>query len=85
MRRREFITLLGGAAAVWPLTASAQQTDRVRRLGVLMGLENGPLGQVYLTALLDGLRELGWTDGSIRSMSAGLLPMLSGRGSSQQS
>jgi putative tryptophan/tyrosine transport system substrate-binding protein len=64
MRRREFITLLGGAAAVWPLTASAQQTDRVRRLGVLMGLENGPLGQVYLTALLDGLRELGWTDGS---------------------
>jgi putative tryptophan/tyrosine transport system substrate-binding protein len=64
MRRRQFITLLGGAAAVWPLTASAQQTDRVRRLGVLMGLENGPLGQVYLTALLDGLRELGWTDGS---------------------
>jgi putative tryptophan/tyrosine transport system substrate-binding protein len=61
--RRDFITLLGGAAAAWPLTARAQQPERSRRIGVLMGIAEGPLGQVYVTALLDGLRELGWTDG----------------------
>jgi ABC-type uncharacterized transport system substrate-binding protein len=62
MRRREFITLLGGAAT-WPLATRAQQAERMRRIGVLMGIADGPLGQVYVTALLDGLRELGWTDG----------------------
>ena len=63
VRRREFITLLGGGAAAWPLAARAQQSERVRRVGVLMGIVDGPLGQVYVTALLDELRKLGWTDG----------------------
>jgi len=61
--RREFITLLGGAAAAWPLAARAQQGERMRRVGVLMGLADNPLGQTYRTALLEGLGELGWTDG----------------------
>jgi putative tryptophan/tyrosine transport system substrate-binding protein len=61
MRRREFITLLGGATG-WPLRARAQP-NRVRRVGVLMGIAEGPLGQIYVTALQDGLRELDWTDG----------------------
>ena len=63
MRRRELIALLGGAAASWPLAARAQQRKRMRRIGVLMGLADNPLGQTYRTALLDGLGELGWTDG----------------------
>jgi putative tryptophan/tyrosine transport system substrate-binding protein len=62
VQRREFITLLGGAAAAWPLAVRAQQPEGSRRIGVLMGIAEGPLGQVYVTALLDGLRELGWTD-----------------------
>ena len=64
MNRREFITLLGGAAAGWPLAARAQQRDRVRRVGVLMsGAADGPDGQPRLAAFLKGLQELGWTDG----------------------
>src|SRR5262245_75418 len=62
MRRRNFIALFG-AAATLPLAARAQQGERSRRIGVLMGIAEGPLGQVYVTSLLDGLRELGWTDG----------------------
>ena len=63
MRRREFITLLGVAAA-WPVTARAQQADRMRRIGVLMNLAaDDPQGQTRLTAFLQGLQELGWTDG----------------------
>jgi putative ABC transport system substrate-binding protein len=62
--RREFITLLGGAAVAWPLAARAQQADRVRRVGVLMSLAaDDPEGQARLTAFLQGLQELGWTDG----------------------
>ena len=62
MRRREFITLLGSAAAAWPLAAGAQQLKR--RIGVLMSLvENDPEGQARIRALLDGLQQLGWTDG----------------------
>jgi putative ABC transport system substrate-binding protein len=63
MRRREFITLLGGAAA-WPLAARAQQRERVRRIGVLINLTaDDPEGRARLAAFLEGLRELGWTDG----------------------
>ena len=62
MRRREFITLLGGAAA-WPIAARAQQADRVRRIGLLMGTADDREGQARVTALKQGLQELGWTDG----------------------
>jgi putative tryptophan/tyrosine transport system substrate-binding protein len=64
MRRREFITLLGGAAAAWPLAAHAQQGERIRRIGVLHSLaSDDPEGQARLTAFVQGLQELGWTDG----------------------
>jgi putative tryptophan/tyrosine transport system substrate-binding protein len=62
--RREFITLLGGAAAAWPVAARAQQSDRVRRIGVLSGLaENDPEGRARIAAFRDGLQRLGWTEG----------------------
>ena len=64
MKRRTFITLLGGAAAVaWPLAAGAQLTDRVRRIGLLMAVADDREGQARVTALKQGLEELGWTDG----------------------
>jgi putative ABC transport system substrate-binding protein len=63
VERREFIMLLGGAAA-WPLAARAQQGDRVRRIGVLVGLdENDPLAKTYVSAFTQALADLGWTDG----------------------
>jgi putative tryptophan/tyrosine transport system substrate-binding protein len=63
MRRREFITGLGGAAA-WPLAARAQRPDRARRVGVFMGLdENDPDANVWLSEFKRVLSELGWTDG----------------------
>jgi len=63
LRRREFITLLGGAAA-WPLAVSAQQGERVRRIGVLMPFdENDPEGKRRLSAFTQALLDLGWTDG----------------------
>jgi putative ABC transport system substrate-binding protein len=63
IRRREFITLLGGAAA-WPLAARAQQGDRVRRIGVLVaGGENDPVQKTYVSAFTQALADLGWTDG----------------------
>ncbi len=63
MRRREFITLLGGAAA-WPLSARAQQADRIRRVGVLIGLaEDDPDSKVRLAAFRQGLEKLGWSEG----------------------
>ena len=64
MKRREFITLLGGAAAAWPLAARAQQAERMRRIGVLMALAaDDPEGQARLAAFVQGLQQLGWTDG----------------------
>jgi putative ABC transport system substrate-binding protein len=68
MRRRQFIVGLGGTAvassASWPLSARAQQGERVRRLGVLMGWdENDPGGKARLSGFIQGLADLGWTDG----------------------
>jgi len=64
MRRREFIALLGGPALVMPVMARAQQSERMRRVGVLMSVAaDGPDGQPRLAAFLKGLQELGWTDG----------------------
>src|SRR3984893_4618628 len=63
MRRREFVTLLGGAAAAWPLAARAQQPERVRRIGVLMGFAD-PTTQSYVTAFRGALTKLGWAEGS---------------------
>jgi hypothetical protein len=62
IRRREFITLLGGAAVAWPLAARAQQGGRMRRIGVLMLYpESDPEGQLRATAFRQGLEKLGWT------------------------
>ncbi len=64
MRRREFVTLLGGAAAAWSLAARAQQRDRTRLIGVLIGYaESDPTVQVYLAAFRVALAKLGWTEG----------------------
>ena len=65
MKRRAFITLVGGAAAsAWPLPLSAQQAERMRRIGVLMAVAADDLqGQARLTAFVQGLQQLGWTDG----------------------
>ena len=62
IRRRDFITLLGGAAA-WPLTAQAQQDDRVRRIAMLVGsTEDDQAGQTHIAAFRDGLAKLGWVE-----------------------
>jgi len=63
MKRREFITLLGGAAAAWPLAARAQQPERKRLVGVLMGSDDNPEVRLRITAFLQALQELGWTEG----------------------
>jgi len=63
LRRREFVAALGGAVA-WPLAASAQQRERMRRIGVLMAYdENDPEGKHRYSALTQALADLGWTDG----------------------
>jgi putative ABC transport system substrate-binding protein len=63
MKRREFITLLGGAAA-WPIGARAQQAERTRRIGVLMNaLEDDREAKVRFEAFVQGLRQLGWIEG----------------------
>jgi ABC-type uncharacterized transport system substrate-binding protein len=64
MRRREFITLLGGAAVAWPLAARAQQPERMRRIGVLMAYaKNDREYQSHLAAFREELHKLGWTEG----------------------
>jgi putative tryptophan/tyrosine transport system substrate-binding protein len=64
MRRREFVTLLGGAAATWPLAARAQQESRVRRVGVLIaGGETDPEARARVTAFRESLEKLGWAEG----------------------
>src|SRR5262245_45024177 len=64
MRRRDFISLIGGAAATWPLGARAQQSDKVRRIGVLMAHREGdPEFRDYLNAFRQGLQKFGWIEG----------------------
>ena len=64
MKRREFLGVLGSAAAAWPLAARAQQAERVRRIGVLMNVEaDDPVAQARLNAFMQGLRQFGWTEG----------------------
>jgi putative tryptophan/tyrosine transport system substrate-binding protein len=64
MKRREFITLLGGAVAAWPIVVRAQQAERVRRIGVLMGqAADDQQGQARSTAFVQTLQSLGWVDG----------------------
>src|SRR5260370_34263887 len=65
LRRRDFITLLGGAAVGWPLAARAQQPDRMRLIGVLMAYaESDSTAQSWLAAFRAALAKLGWTEGS---------------------
>src|SRR4029453_18594627 len=59
MRRRDFVSLIGGSAVVWPLVVRAQQGERKRRVGVLESLPE----DAYLAAFLRGLQQLGWADG----------------------
>jgi putative ABC transport system substrate-binding protein len=64
IERRKFLaTLVGDAAATWPLAARAQQPDRVRRVGVLMGIADDPEGQARIMVFKQALRALGWTEG----------------------
>jgi putative ABC transport system substrate-binding protein len=64
MRRRDFITLLGGAASAWPLAARAQQPERMRRIGVLVAsAADDSEFQARMAAFLQGLAQLGWSDG----------------------
>ena len=63
MNRRAFVSLIGGAAAVWPLAARAQHRERMRRVGVLMGIAEDAEGRGRLAVFREGLRERGWTEG----------------------
>ena len=64
MRRREFISLLGSAAAAWPRTARAQQPEQMRRIGLLMNrVTDDPEGQATVAAFQEGLQKMGWSDG----------------------
>jgi putative tryptophan/tyrosine transport system substrate-binding protein len=63
VRRREFIALLVGSAAAWPLAARAQQPERMRRVGIITNsLPDDPVAQSRVTAFVQGLQQLGWSD-----------------------
>src|SRR5215510_9479996 len=65
MRRRDFIKVIGGAAATWPVAAQAQQAERMRRIVMVSGLaESDPAGQPMVAAFRGALAKLGWTEGS---------------------
>jgi putative ABC transport system substrate-binding protein len=65
MKRREFITLIGGAATAWPLAARAQQPERMRHIGVVMAYtESDPNGRLQVAAFREQLQKLGWTEGT---------------------
>jgi putative ABC transport system substrate-binding protein len=67
MRRRDLISLIGGAVATWPLAASAQQSERSRRIGVLMGYpDTDSEGQAGVAAFQNGLQQLGWSSDKMR-------------------
>jgi hypothetical protein len=68
-RRREFITILGGAAVVWPLTAPGQQSVQMRRIGFIIGAteENDPESQTRVKSFREGLAALGWIEGRNKS------------------
>jgi putative ABC transport system substrate-binding protein len=63
MKRRELITLLGGAAAAWPLVARAQRPERMRLIGALTGVADEPIARARATVFIKELQELGWIDG----------------------
>src|SRR5262249_18538772 len=66
MRRRDFISLIGGTAATWPLAGRAQQAEPVRHIGVLMPFAAGdPGGRARIVAFQQGLQQLGWSDGAM--------------------
>ena len=81
MKRRQIIGLVGSFAAAWPLAARAQQPERVRRIGVLLGSAN----QSYVTAFQGALTKLGWVEGSNGPKFAGVLVMRIQSGRSQKS
>ena len=82
VRRREFITVFGGAAATWPLAVRAQQPERSRRVGLLLGYSEGDAeGQASAAAFRQKLQELGWTETEISgSIRVGLAPIPTRRG-----
>jgi putative tryptophan/tyrosine transport system substrate-binding protein len=63
LKRREFITLLGGAAAAWPLAVRAQQRERIRRIGVLIGVAGDAETKAWVATFRKRLEELGWQAG----------------------
>ena len=78
MNRRQFITLLGGAAA-WPLAARAQQGERIRRIAMLVGsTEDDQAGQTHIAAFRDGLAKLGWSKRATFGLTCALAAAMQG-------